>query len=41
MATSLKNLSTHTSTNIQDVSTKKFAIVVSEWNEEVTQALYS
>lgn len=41
MATSLKSLSEYSSKNILDVSTKKFAIVVSEWNEDVTEALYS
>ena len=41
MASSLKNLSDYNSTNIIDVSTKWFAVVVSEWNEEVTAALYS
>ncbi len=41
MASSLKNLSDYNSTNLIDVSTKRFAVVVSEWNEEVTEALYS
>jgi len=41
MATSLKSLSEHSSKNILDISSKKFAIVVSEWNEDVTEALYS
>ncbi len=41
MATSLKSLSEHSSKNIQDISSKKFAIIVSEWNEDVTEALYS
>lgn len=41
MATSLKSLSEHSSKNILDISNKKFAIVVSEWNEDVTEALYS
>ena len=41
MASSLKNLSDYNSMNIIDVSTKRFAVVVSEWNEEVTAALYS
>jgi len=41
MATALKSLSEHSSKNIQDISSKKFAIVVSEWNEEVTEALFS
>lgn len=40
MATSLKNLSQHSDKNITDISKKKFGIVVSEWNEEVTESLY-
>jgi 6,7-dimethyl-8-ribityllumazine synthase len=41
MATALKSLSEHSSKNIQNINSKKFAIIVSEWNEEVTEALYS
>ncbi len=41
MATSLKSLSAHSSKNIQDISDKTFGIIVSEWNEDVTEALYS
>ncbi|WP_425637012.1 6,7-dimethyl-8-ribityllumazine synthase [Algoriphagus yeomjeoni] len=41
MATSLKNLSAHSSKNVQDISNKTFGIIVSEWNEDVTEALYS
>jgi 6,7-dimethyl-8-ribityllumazine synthase len=41
MATSLKNLSTYSSGGIKDVSGKRFAIVVSEWNSEITDALFS
>ncbi len=41
MATVLKNLSSYTSKNLIDISSKTFALVVSEWNEEVTEALYS
>ncbi|QDH78299.1 6,7-dimethyl-8-ribityllumazine synthase [Echinicola soli] len=40
MATSLKNLSQHSDTNITDISNKTFGIVVSEWNEEITESLY-
>lgn len=40
MATNLKNLSTHSNKNLLDISKKRFAIVVSEWNESVTEALY-
>lgn len=41
MATSLKSLSQYTDKNIQDISGKKFGIVVSEWNEQVTESLFS
>lgn len=41
MASNLKNLSQHSRTNITDMSSKKFGIVVSEWNDEVTEALYT
>jgi 6,7-dimethyl-8-ribityllumazine synthase len=41
MATSLKNLSQHTQENIQDISDKTFALVVAEWNDEITSSLYS
>jgi len=41
MATTLKNLSQYSANNIQDISNKKFAIVVSEWNEDVTESLYN
>ena len=41
MATSLKNLSQHTQENITDISDKKFALVVAEWNDEITSSLYS
>ncbi|WP_143959382.1 6,7-dimethyl-8-ribityllumazine synthase [Litoribacter populi] len=40
MATQLKNLSEYSAGNIPDISDKKFAVVVSEWNEDVTEALY-
>jgi 6,7-dimethyl-8-ribityllumazine synthase len=40
MASSLKNLSSHSATTI-DISSKKFGIVVAEWNSEVTESLYS
>lgn len=41
MASSNKNLSTYSKKGIKNVSKKKFAIVVSEWNTEVTEALYA
>jgi 6,7-dimethyl-8-ribityllumazine synthase len=41
MASSAKNLSSYSSKNISDISKKKFAIVVAEWNYEITEALYT
>ncbi len=41
MATSLKNLSDQQATGIKDMSGFRFGFVVSEWNEEVTEALYA
>lgn len=41
MSSSNKSLSEYSSKNISDISKKKFAIVVSEWNEDVTESLYS
>jgi 6,7-dimethyl-8-ribityllumazine synthase len=41
MATNLKNLSQHSSQNITDMTSKKFGIVVSEWNDAITEALYT
>ena len=41
MATSLKNLSQHSDTNIKDIHNKKFGVIVSEWNDEVTESLYN
>ncbi|MEQ9298730.1 MAG: 6,7-dimethyl-8-ribityllumazine synthase [Cyclobacteriaceae bacterium] len=40
MASSEKNLSSYTDKNTSEVSNKKFAIIVSEWNDEITGALY-
>ncbi len=40
MASAEKNLSEYSEKNITDISGKTFGIVVSEWNEEVTGALY-
>ncbi|MDZ7607545.1 MAG: 6,7-dimethyl-8-ribityllumazine synthase [Cyclobacteriaceae bacterium] len=39
MASSNKNLSTYGSQNIGAIETKKFGIVVAEWNAEITGAL--
>ena len=41
MASTLKNLSQHSQSNIQDISSKKFGMLVSEWNDEITESLYS
>lgn len=40
MASSLKNLSNYRTEDVPDASEMKFGIVVSEWNEEITGALY-
>jgi len=41
MATELKNLSTFSTENLPDISQRTFAIVVAEWNAEVTEALFN
>ncbi len=41
MATSLKSLSEYSTNNLPDISQKKFGIVVSEWNDQITEALFS
>lgn len=41
MASELKNLSTFSTDNLPDISYRRFAIVVAEWNAEVTEALYA
>ncbi len=40
MSTADKNLSVFNSTDLPDISAKTFAILVAEWNEEVTEKLY-
>jgi 6,7-dimethyl-8-ribityllumazine synthase len=40
MSSSHKNLNLHSEKNLADVSQRKFAIVVAEWNSEITEALY-
>ena len=40
MSSADKNLSEFAANNLPDISNKKFAIVVSEWNEAITGALY-
>jgi len=41
MASSNKNLSSFSNKNIIDISSRNIGIVVSEWNSEVTEALYA
>jgi len=40
MATSLKNLSDYNIADVPSAADMKFGIVVSEWNTEITEALY-
>jgi len=40
MATALKNLSEYTSCGFGDLSQTRIGIVVSEWNEQITNALF-
>ncbi len=40
MSSANKNLSHHSSKNLIDISAKRFGILVSEWNEEVTEKLF-
>lgn len=40
MSSANKNLSDFDNSSLPDVSEKKFAIIVSEWNQEITDALY-
>ncbi len=40
MATDQKNLNEYSGKNLIDISDKQFAIVVSEWNEQVTSSLF-
>ena len=39
MSSAHKNLSIFSTNNLPDISQKRFAIIVAEWNEEVTEAL--
>jgi 6,7-dimethyl-8-ribityllumazine synthase len=41
MASTIKNLSTFSGGDLPDITSKKFGIVVSEWNDEITHALMS
>lgn len=40
MATKEKNLSAKSVKNTSDISSNKIAIIISEWNEEITDSLY-
>ena len=40
MASALKNLSEYDDQSLPDITDLKFGIVVSEWNKEITHALY-
>lgn len=39
MSSANKNLSEYSTTNLPDISNKKFALIVAEWNEDITSAL--
>jgi 6,7-dimethyl-8-ribityllumazine synthase len=41
MATSQKNLSAYSDKGLIDISRRRFGLVVSEWNSDVTESLYS
>lgn len=41
MSSAQKNLSDFSVANLPDISDKRFAILVSEWNSDVTHALYT
>ena len=41
MASTIKNLSEANGCTLQDIKSKKFGVVVSEWNNEITHALMS
>jgi len=40
MASSQKNLSSFSTEGIADISTKRIGVIVSEWNDAVTESLY-
>jgi 6,7-dimethyl-8-ribityllumazine synthase len=40
MSSANKNLSVFSTTRLPDVSNKKFAIIVAEWNSEITESLF-
>ena len=41
MASNLKNLGSHSNKNMGSIKTKKIGIVVSEWNDQITDSLLS
>ncbi len=41
MASALKNLSSYDESNLPDASLMTFGIVVADWNEDITHALYA
>lgn len=41
MATSQKNLSSFTAKSYPDLKDKSFALIISEWNDTITEALYA
>jgi len=41
MASKNKNLSSYSDKNVSNVKTRVFALIVSEWNDQVTEALFS
>jgi 6,7-dimethyl-8-ribityllumazine synthase len=41
MASNLKNLGDHSNRNIASIKNKKFGLVVSEWNDQITDSLLS
>ena len=41
MSSASKNLSSFTSRNIAGISQRKISIIVSEWNDDITDSLYS
>ena len=40
MASALQNLSTYDETNLPDAADLRFAVVVADWNKDITHALY-
>jgi len=41
MASSEKNLSTYSGHGLKDMAERRISVVVSEWNSEITEALYA